>query len=222
MAEPGHMPEPGAAPLAGKVVVIAGASSASGLAVAERLSMDGATVVALGSDAGRLEPVRADDRRVVDLRDPSAVELVAGGILSDHGRIDGVVHLVGGWSSGHGEAGWQKLLANNVTTLRNTSLAFRDALLASGDGRFVMISSTVVDEPTWNNANYSTSKAAAEAWTQAFSHNWKDEATAAATILVVRFLGDGAGGTPVTVLAERIAGLWTQSFDELNGSRIIL
>lgn len=208
--------------LHGKVVVIAGSSSDSGRALAERLSSDGATVVALGSDAGRLETVRADDRRVVDLRDPAAVERVAAGILSGHGRIDGVAHLVGGWSSGHGEAGWQNLLANNVTTLRNTSLAFRDALLASGDGRFVMISSTVVDKPTWNNANYSTTKAAAEAWIRAFSHNWKDEATAAATILVVKFLGDGAGGTPVASLADRIAALWDRPFAELNGARILL
>ena len=208
--------------LHGKVVVIAGSSSDSGRALAERLNSDGATVVALGSDAGRLETVRADDRRVVDLRDPAAVERVAAGILSGHGRIDGVAHLVGGWSSGHGEAGWQKLLANNVTTLRNTSLAFRNALLASGDGRFVMISSTVVDKPTWNNANYSTTKAAAEAWIRAFSHNWKDEATAAATILVVKFLGDGAGGTPVASLADRIAALWDRPFAELNGARILL
>lgn len=210
------------ADLTGKVIVIAGSSSAAGLAVAERLSDAGAIVVALGSDAGRLEPVRAADRRVVDLRDPAAVDAVAHRILADHGRVDGVVHLVGGWSSGHGEAGWQTLLANNVTTLRNTSIAFRDALLASGDGRFVMISSTTVDAPTWGNANYVTSKAAAEAWTRVYSHSWKDEATAAATILAVKSLGDGPGGTPVGVLAERIAGLWTLSFAELNGARIVL
>jgi NAD(P)-dependent dehydrogenase (short-subunit alcohol dehydrogenase family) len=210
------------AELAGKVVVIAGSSSATGLAVAERLSAAGAIVVALGSDAGRLEPVRAADRRVVDLRDADAVAAVAAGILADHGRVDGVVHLVGGWSSGHGEAGWQTLLANNVTTLRNTSLAFRDALLASGDGRFVMISSTTVDAPTWGNANYVTTKAAAEAWTRVFSHNWKDEATAAATILVVKSIGDGPGRTPATVLADRIAGLWALPFAELNGARIVL
>jgi NAD(P)-dependent dehydrogenase (short-subunit alcohol dehydrogenase family) len=210
------------APLAGKVIVIAGSSSEAGLAVAERLSADGATVVALGSNAERLEPVRAADRRIVDLRDADAVAAVAAGILADHGRVDGVVHLVGGWSSGHGETGWQTLLANNVTTLRNTSLAFRDALLASGDGRFVMISSTTVDAPTWGNANYVTTKAAAEAWTRVFSHNWKDEATAAATILVVKSIGDGPGRTPATVLADRIAGLWALPFAELNGARIVL
>ena len=208
--------------LAGKVVVIAGASSDTGLAVADRLSSAGATVVALGSNAERLEPVRAADRRVVDLRDRDAVDSVAAGILADHGRVDGVVHLVGGWSGGHGEAGWQTLLANNVTTLRNTSLAFRDALLASGDGRFVMISSTTVDTPTWGNANYVTTKAAAETWTRVYSHNWKDEATAAATILAVKSIGDGPGRTPVGVIAERIAALWGLPFAELNGARIVL
>ena len=216
------MAEIAAGPLTGKVVVIAGSSSPSGHAVAERLTQDGATVVALGSDAGRLEPVRADDRRVVDLRDFAATGAVAADILTSHGRIDGVVHLVGGWRNGHDDAGWEQLLANNVTTLRNTTRAFRDALLASGDGRFVMISSTAVDKPTWAGANYSTSKAAAEAWLEVFSHNWKDEATAAATILVVKFLGDGKGGTPVTQLADRVARLWDTPFAELNGARILL
>lgn len=216
------MSDPATGPLHGKVVVIAGSSSASGQAVAERLTQDGATVVALGSDAGRLEPVRAHDRRVVDLRDLGATQAVAAGILGVHGRVDGVVHLVGGWRSGHDDAGWEQLLANNVSTLRNTTRAFRDALLASGDGRFAMVSSTAVDTPTWRGANYSTSKAAAEAWLEAFSHNWKDEATAAATILVVRFLGDGKGGTPVAELAERVAGLWGRPFGELNGARLIL
>ena len=216
------MAEPSPGPLAGKVVVIAGSSSASGRAVAERLSQDGATVVALGSDAGRLAPVRADDRRVVDLRDPDATELVAAGILSNHGRVDGLIHLVGGWSGGRDDASWDALLANNVTTLRNTTRAFRDALLASGDGRVAAVSSATVRHPTWSGANYVTVKAAAEAWMHALANGWAKSGTAAAVIFAVSSLGDDEGSTPVAVLAEHVAQLWDRPAPELNGSRIIL
>ncbi len=210
------------AELSGKVIVIAGASGESGLAVAARLSTDAATVVALGSDATRLEPVTAADRVVVDLRDPDATSRVADGIVARHGRVDGVIHLVGGWSAGHDDAGWEQLLANNVATLRNTTRAFRDALLASGDGRFLMVSSTAVEAPSWSGANYVTTKAAAEMWMRSLARGWAKAGTAAATIFAVGSLGDEEGGTPVSVLADRVAELWSRSVADLNDARIIL
>src|SRR4051812_9972472 len=86
-----------------KVLVIAGASSDSGQAVAHRFSADGWTVIALGSNAERLEPVEADERIVVDLRDAAATTAAAKAIVERWGRVDGVIHLVGGWSPGHGD-----------------------------------------------------------------------------------------------------------------------
>jgi NAD(P)-dependent dehydrogenase (short-subunit alcohol dehydrogenase family) len=210
------------AALGGRVIVIAGASSASGRAVAERLTSDGATVVALGSDAGRLDSVAAHDRVVVDLRDPGATTDAADGILARHGRVDGVVHLVGGWRGGRDDDDWNQLLAQNVTTLRNTTRAFREALLASGDGRFVTVSSTAVDTPTWSGANYVTTKAAAEMWMRSLARGWTKAGTAAATILAVASLGDDEGGTPVAVLAVRVAALWDRPAAELNGERFVL
>ena len=215
-------PLAGRTPLAGKVIVIAGASSASGRAVAERLSGDGATVIALGSDAGRLQPVAAHDRVVVDLRDPAATTDAADGILARHGRVDGVVHLVGGWSGGRDDDDWNELLARNVTTLRNTTRAFREGLLASGDGRFVTVSSTALDAPTWSGANYVTTKAAAEMWMRSLARGWTKAGTAAATIFAVASLGDDEGGTPVAVLAVRVAALWGRPAGELNGERFVL
>lgn len=204
------------------VLVVAGSSSASGIAMAQRFTSDGWTVVALGSDAGRLQSVTAADRIEVDLRDAAATAKVADDILARWGRIDGLVHLVGHWSPGHDEDTFAKLIETNVTTLRNSSLAFRDGLLAGGNGRLVMVSSTVVDTPTWRDANYATSKAAAETWMRSYSRSWAREATAAAVILRVKFLGEGRGGTPVSVLADSIAGLWGRPVAELNGRTIDL
>ena len=205
-----------------KVLVIAGASSDSGHAVARRFSADGWRVIALGSHAERLETVEADERTVVDLRDASATMSVAKAITERWGRVDGVVHLVGGWSPGHGDATLAKLLDANLATLRNTSLAFWEPLVASGDGRLAMVSSTVVDRPVWREANYAISKAAAETWMRSFSRSWGREATAAAVILRVKSLGDGKGGTPVSDLAAACANLWQTPVAELNGTTIDL
>ena len=204
------------------VIVIAGASSATGRAVAERLTAEGALVVALGSDRGRLEAVPATDRIEVDLTDPVATEAVARGILSRHGRVDGLVHLVGGWSGGRSDEGWEALIRSSVTTLRSTTLALRDALVDSGDGRLAIISSTAVDAPTWSNANYVTAKAAAETWVRALARGWCASGAAAAVIFAVRAIGDGDGQTTTSVIAERMSGLWDLPTDELNGSRVVL
>lgn len=205
-----------------KVLVIAGASGDSGQAVARRFSADGWKVVALGSNAERLESVEADERTVVDLGDAAATTRVAKAIVERWGRVDGVVHLVGGWSPGHGDATLTKLLDANLVTLRNSSLAFWDALVASGDGRMVMVSSTVVDRPVWRDANYAISKAAAETWMHSFSRSWGREGTAAAVILRVKFLGEGKGGTSFAALADACAGLWESPVAELNGTMIDL
>lgn len=205
-----------------RVIVIAGASSATGRAVAARLTAEGALVVALGSDRERLEAVSAADRIEIDLADPVATEAVVRGILSRHGRVDGLVHLVGGWSAGRSDEGWEALLSSSVTTLRSTTLALRDALVDSGDGRLAIISSTAVDAPTWSNANYVTAKAAAETWVRALARGWRASAAAAAVIFAVQAIGDGDGETPTAVIAERMSALWDLPADELNGSRIVL
>ncbi|MBU4465506.1 MAG: SDR family oxidoreductase [Actinobacteria bacterium] len=205
-----------------RVLVIAGASGESGRAVARRFSDDGWKVIALGSNAERLEPVQADERVVIDLRDASSTTAVAKAIVERWGRVDGVVHLVGRWSPGHGDATLTNLLDANLVTLRNTSLAFWDALIESGDGRLVMVSSPVVDRPVWREANYAISKAAAETWMRSFSRSWGREAAAAAVIFRVKFLGEGKGGTPVSALADACAALWEKPVVELNGTTVNL
>ncbi|WP_431308779.1 hypothetical protein [Homoserinibacter gongjuensis] len=62
-----------------------------------RLRDRGDTVIAVGTDAGRLESVTASDRRVVDLTDRDAARALATDIVSAHRHVDAVMHLVGGW-----------------------------------------------------------------------------------------------------------------------------
>src|SRR6187549_1374932 len=99
--------------VAGRLVVIAGATSASGLAAARALTDAGARVVAVGRDAEKLRATTVTLRgvagslrtEVCDLTDEAAVTALADRIHASEGRVDGVLHLVGGWRGGGGLAG---------------------------------------------------------------------------------------------------------------------
>jgi len=205
-----------------RLILVAGASSDSGRAVSTRLTADGARVIAVGSDLRRLAETPALARYECDLSSPTGVDTLVRRIRDEHGPIDGLVHLVGGWRAGRADDDWAWLESRIVETFRNTSRAFFDDLKASAAGRLVMVSSTAVDTPTWSNANYGAAKAAAEAWARSAASGFAKGGTAASVILAVQSLGDSDGATSVSALADRIATLWDEPAAELNGARLTL
>jgi 3-oxoacyl-[acyl-carrier protein] reductase len=221
--EPGT-DEPG---VAGNTVLIAGATSAAGVAVAAALAGAGARVLAVGSNADRLQRVLSvapqASTYVCDLADYAAVTALAATVHAEHGPIDGLIHLVGGWRGGGGLEGqtdedWAFLHERVVSTLRNTTRAFNADLLASFAGRLAIVSSVSVDAPTPGGANYASAKAAAETWTRAVAHGFaKSGDMAAAVIFAVRAL-DGLEPR----LAAEVVGLWEAPAGTLNNTRHIL
>lgn len=205
-----------------RLVLVAGAGSDSGRAVCSRLMDAGDRVIAVGSRLWRLADTPATARKEADLSSASAVETLAGRIRDEHGTIDGLVHLVGGWRAGRADDDWAWLESRVVETFRLVSRAFHPDLAAAPAGRLVMVSSTTVESPTWSNANYAAAKAAAEAWARAAAAGFAKGGSAASVILVVRSLGGGEGATPVDALADRIASLWDEPADRLNGARVPL
>jgi 3-oxoacyl-[acyl-carrier protein] reductase len=203
-----------------RVVVVTGATGAAGRVVCARLHREGVTVAAVGRDGTRLAEVDAATRHVHDLTDPAAAAALAEDVRREHGRVDGVVHLVGGWRGGANADDWEWLEPRLLTSLRSVTLAFRDDLSAAEAGRLVIIGSTSSAAPTWSNANYATLKAAAEAWMSAVSSGWRKGGTAAAVTIVVTSLG--GEGTPLDMVADAITDLWDQPAAHLNGSRIPL
>ncbi|MHA7282735.1 SDR family NAD(P)-dependent oxidoreductase [Arthrobacter sp. TMS2-4] len=223
-----------------RLAVVAGATSASGIALTRRLVADGLTVVAVGSHAGRLGSAFPEldgvDRQVCDLTDEAAVLALADRVRSDHGGTDALFHLVGGWRGGKGittqtseDHGF--LHRSVFVTLFNTSRAFYDQLAARG-GRLAAVSATAVAAPTAANASYAAVKASVDAWLQAVADGFaRDGTTAAATAVVVKALVDDAqrrqhperafkGYTHVEDLAEILAGLPGAPAAKVNGIRI--
>jgi 3-oxoacyl-[acyl-carrier protein] reductase len=215
----------------GRTVLVAGATSAAGIAVCSALSAAGATVVAVGSNLDHLRTLKSQvpdaATYVYDLASFPDVRALAHTVHEAHGRIDGLIHLVGGWRGGGGLAGqtdedWAFLHSRIVTTLRNTTRAFNEDLLASPAGRLAIVSSVSVDKPTPGGANYASAKAAAETWTRAVGQGFAKAGSdagpsAAAVIFVVRAL-EGLEGE----LAGGVVGLWDEAAASVNNTRILL
>ncbi|WP_326608370.1 SDR family NAD(P)-dependent oxidoreductase [Streptomyces sp. NBC_01799] len=239
--------------LEGAVIAVAGAAGPAGRATLLRLAEAGAIVVASDADPTRLAEA-VDAARyahggatvtgdTVDLLDLAATREWAAKTEKEFGRIDGLVHLVGGWrgSATFAEtdlADWDLLEKLLIRTVQHTSLAFHDGLLRSDRGRFLLISAAGASQPTAGNAAYAASKAAAEAWTLALADAFRkaggDEGpkTAAAILIVKALVHDAmraerpnakfAGFTDVKELADAIAGVWERPAPEVNGKRLWL
>src|SRR4051812_44113393 len=91
--------------LDGRVVVIAGAAGGLGPEVARALADRGATLALGERNQERLDGVVADlglpaervDAHAVDLLEDGAADAWADRLTSRFGRVDALVHLVGGW-----------------------------------------------------------------------------------------------------------------------------
>lgn len=82
----------------GLVAVVTGGSSGIGAAIAAELASHGAVVVIVGIDAVEVERVAAQlgvRGKVVDVRDPEAVERLADEVETEFGRVDIIVNNAG-------------------------------------------------------------------------------------------------------------------------------
>jgi NAD(P)-dependent dehydrogenase (short-subunit alcohol dehydrogenase family) len=185
--------------LDGRVIAIAGAGGGLGPVVAARLAEAGATLALTDRDQDRLDALARDlglgedqvDDRVVDLLDEEAARAWCAALVERFGRVDGLLHLVGGWKGGEPLAttplaDYEWLHDLLVRTVIHTSRAFYDQLAASEHGRFVLVSSSQAQAPGGTNASYGATKAAAESWTLALADSFRaTESKATANILVI-------------------------------------
>ena len=163
------------------MIAIAGVGGGLGPVVAARLAEAGAVVAgtdrhARDARAGRRRAATQErwDGRVVDLLDEEATRDWCAALVERFGRVDGLMHLVGGWRGGtplHEAplADWDLLHDLLIRTVQHTTRAFHDALVASPAGRFALVSAKQAQAPSNGNAAYAAAKAAAEAWTLALA-----------------------------------------------------
>jgi len=144
----------------GRTIVVAGATSASGHAAARALVAAGASVIAVGRRDDALAPLRDLGARtaVCDLADEAEVAAFAAMLAADGVRVDGLLHLVGGWRGGGGLRGQTeadyRALESGLSALRHVTRACWDDLNASPAARTAIVSSTAVARPLAGGANY--------------------------------------------------------------------
>src|SRR6476469_1332810 len=231
--------------LDGRVIAIAGVGGGLGPLVAARLAAAGATVAGTGRDQGALDSLASDlalpperwDGRAVDLLDEDAARAWCAALVERFGRVDGLVHLVGGWRGGQPLAeaplaDWELLHDLLVRTVQHTTRAFHDQLAASPHGRFVLVSSKQAQAPTNTNAAYAAAKAAAEAWTLALADGFQGTGATANIVVVDAILTprmreenpdeDFPTFTPAEDIAAAIAFLCSDAAKRMNGQRFPL
>ncbi|KYK00397.1 SDR family NAD(P)-dependent oxidoreductase [Microbacterium sp. CH1] len=202
----------------GRVVVLAGATSAAGLAATRALRDAGARVIATGRTDERLRPL-AEAGAETELAD--ATSLAEMTTLADRlETVDAVVPLVGGWRGGGGLAGQTDddfaALLPALEAVRATSRAFDGPLRASTAGRFAIVSSTAVARPLAGGANYAAVKAASEAWTRAVAQGYAKAAREADEPLRAAAVVFRAKALDPDALAARLVGLWDTDAADLN------
>jgi NADP-dependent 3-hydroxy acid dehydrogenase YdfG len=216
--------------VSGRLVLIAGATSASGDAATRALVGAGARVVAVGRDPERLASLASLGARVevCDLADEDEVSALAHRVHAAGDRLDGILHLVGGWRGGGGLAGQTdadyRFLERSFTALRFVTRAFAEDLDASGAARLAIVSSTAVARPLAGGANYAAVKAASETWVRAMAQGWAKASRdageplhAAAVVFRVKTLA----GLEQAV-ASRFAGLWDAPAEAINDTIVDL
>jgi len=235
------------------VVIVTGATGSAGRAVCREMLIAGATVIGVGHDADRLAVLGTALNGLhtyqVDLSDSTSVRDFVADVRDAHGRIDGLIHLVGGWRGGatfdaNTDADWAFLSGGLIDTLRHLTLELHHEIANSATGRVAIVSTTAVSTPTAGNANYVAAKAAAEAWMLALADEFRQTAgsageatpadpTAAAVIFAVKAFVDGEmraeaptrkfpGFTDVNDLAWAVVEMFAQDAGALNGRRIVL
>jgi NAD(P)-dependent dehydrogenase (short-subunit alcohol dehydrogenase family) len=137
------------------VAVVTGAGSGIGAACAERLTLEGATVVTVDI-AGSVD-------HLLDVRDEAAVERAFGAVVSEHGHLDVMVNAAGVAGGGpvhllDGDE-WDRVVDVN---LKGTFVVDKHSsihMLAQGKGSIINIASIEGLEGTEGGSAYNASKA---------------------------------------------------------------
>jgi NAD(P)-dependent dehydrogenase (short-subunit alcohol dehydrogenase family) len=163
------------APLDDRVVMIAGASGALGRATAAAFAQLGDRLALCGRDRDRLAGVAAEvgiapDRWVAavgDLREPDAARSAVATAIEAFGRIDILVHVLGGYAGGTpvvelDQEETRTMLDQHLWTTLNLVQAVVPGMVERGWGRVVAASSVAAANAPARAAHYAAAKAAEE------------------------------------------------------------
>lgn len=210
--------------------------------MAREAAARGATVLLVDADHARANAVLTEEgigghAYGVDLSSVEAVVAWRDQVHGELGRLDGFIHLVGGWAGSRAFSAdavehHRRLTVPVLETLQVASAVLWDDVRASSRGSIAMVSSVSVAEPTGGNAAYAALKAAAETWTRALASELDGSAASASVVRVRALVDDGMrasrpeasfeGWTDTRDLARALCDVAEAPAPEVNGAVIDL
>lgn len=161
--------------LENRVAVITGATGGLGSVLTRDLAALDANLALLDIDPARLDvlttglslPESRFLALTVNLLDPAETKAAAEAVVAKFGRVDILLHVVGGWTGGKTlvETPAEDLafmLNQHVWTSFNVAQAFVPHMVSNGWGRIVMVTSPFAAAPNAKGGAYSIGKAGQE------------------------------------------------------------
>jgi NAD(P)-dependent dehydrogenase (short-subunit alcohol dehydrogenase family) len=222
--------------LDGRVFVITGATGATAGAAAHAFAGRGASLALLSGDQTRLDslahvldlPAARILTLAADLRKADAVHSAAEAVAAKFGRVDGLIHLVGGWTGGKtlsdaSPDDLDSMLGQHAWTTFHLFRAFGRHLTANQWGRVIVVSASTLTHPPGKSGAYVAAKAAQEALVLTLAEELKDFGVTANIIQVRSIDADGRGkGTRPDEIAALMLYLCSDEAAKVNAARIPL
>lgn len=218
------------------VVVITGATGATGQVAARAFATQGASLALLSHDSSKLDALASGLNlpssrlltHAADLRNPEAIESAERFVTTRFGRADILLHLVGGWRGGRtlpetSTDDLETMLNQHVQTTFHLLRAFTPGMVGNGWGRVIVVSSPLAQTPSAKMSAYAAGKAAQEALMLTLAQEVKDSGVTA-NIIQVRSIdieGTGKGTSPDEIVAAMLY-LCSEQASKVNGARIPL
>ena len=230
---------------ADRVVLITGATGGLGRVVASRFAADGARLGLVGTDHDRLAAVAADlglaaDRwvpAVADLTDPTGARGAVDTVVERFGRVDVVLHLVGGWAGGTPVVDLDPdeirgMLDQHLWTTLHVVKAAVPGMTERGWGRIVAVSTSFAANPAAKGASYAVAKAAEETLMRTLAREVAGDGITANVVVVKKIDAEherelapspkNATWTTPEEIAAVMHFLCTDEAGAINGARIPL
>lgn len=228
-----------------KVVIITGATGGLGKVTVKRFAQHGARLVLVGTNNEKLQQLASTldipEARILihaaDLNEPEAAESLIASVLDKFGRLDILLHLVGGWSGGKpvvnvDDQQVETMLQQHLWTTFHLVQACVPAMDANHWGRILVISSPTASHPVADVSPYAIGKAAQEALILSLAQETKGNGITA-NILLVKTIdiehardqkhdSKNAGWTTPEEITATLLYLSTEDAGVITGARIPL
>ena len=219
-----------------RVVVITGATGRLGQAASRAFAEQGASLALLSTNQDKLDALARDldlpAERVltyaVNLLDEFAVQDAAEAVAAKFGRVDALVHLIGGWTGGKTIAesaadDFASMLNQHAWTTIHLLRAFSPKLSANGWGRVIAVTSPLATNPFATMGPYAVGKAAQETLILTLADEFTGTGTTANLIQIksIDVKGTGKGTSPQEIIAAMLY-LYSDEAGKVNGTRLPL